>query len=202
MEKAAARVCREAGARVSENTFLRDLNLDGIRPDDGRRLEVIANGLPIYGGMQLAIDTTLVSPVRGDGTARPRAAYVDGAAIAHAEADKASTYPEFSTSTRCKLIVLAFEVGGRWSQQAVDFVWALAKSKAATVPPLLRRAAEQAYFHRWTGMLAFAAGNAFAASLLEEPLDGTYNINGEEPDVLDVLADARLIEGPEISRMR
>ena len=29
---------------------------------DGRRLEVVADGLPLFGGVQLAIDTTLVSP--------------------------------------------------------------------------------------------------------------------------------------------
>ena len=46
LERAAARICREAGARVSENVFLRDLNLvEAVRGD--RQLEVIANGLPL-----------------------------------------------------------------------------------------------------------------------------------------------------------
>ena len=33
---------------------------------DGRHLEVVANGVPLFHGAQLAIDTTLVSPVGRD----------------------------------------------------------------------------------------------------------------------------------------
>ena len=61
LERTAARICREAGARVAENVLLRDLNLDAPVLDD-RRLEVVANALPIWGGVQVAVDTTLVSP--------------------------------------------------------------------------------------------------------------------------------------------
>ncbi len=53
VESAAARVCREAGARVSLNVFVRDLDLP-VAQEDGRRLEVIADGLPLFGGVQLA----------------------------------------------------------------------------------------------------------------------------------------------------
>ena len=44
-----ARICREAGARVRENQLLRDLNVV-VQADDQRRIEVIANGLPFWGG--------------------------------------------------------------------------------------------------------------------------------------------------------
>ena len=50
LERAAARVCREAGARVTSNTRLSDLNLEHIDRHDDRRIEVIANGLPLWGG--------------------------------------------------------------------------------------------------------------------------------------------------------
>ena len=70
LERTAARICREAGARVA--VLLRDLNLDAPALDD-RRLEVVANALPIWGGVQVAVDTTLVSPVRADGAPRPGA---------------------------------------------------------------------------------------------------------------------------------
>ena len=60
LERAAARVCREAGATVSMHTLVRDLNIASV-PGDDRRIEVIANGLPLWSGAQLAIDTTLVS---------------------------------------------------------------------------------------------------------------------------------------------
>ena len=48
LESAAARVCREAGGRVSTNVFLRDLDLPVARVD-GRRLEVFVDGLPLFG---------------------------------------------------------------------------------------------------------------------------------------------------------
>ena len=65
-----ARICREAGARVMTNVL--DLNLhDHV---DARRLEIVADGLPLFGGAQLPIDTTLVSAIRQDGTPRPGAA--------------------------------------------------------------------------------------------------------------------------------
>ena len=53
-------MCREAGARATTNT--RDLNAAVSRFDD-RRIEVIANGLPLRNGAQLAVDTTIVSPL-------------------------------------------------------------------------------------------------------------------------------------------
>ena len=55
-----------AGAAVAMNVLVRDLNVDADRSDD-RRIEVIANGLPLWGGAQLAVDTTLVSPLTAAG---------------------------------------------------------------------------------------------------------------------------------------
>ena len=81
LEKAAARVCREAGARVAENVFLRAMNLNGISAHDGREIEVVATGLPLFGGAQLAVDTTLVAPLSRDGRPHPRCATVDGAQL-------------------------------------------------------------------------------------------------------------------------
>ena len=67
LERAAARVC-EAGARVATNVLLRDMNVD-VPLTDGRRIEVLANGLLIWQGAQAAVDTTLVSPVTRTGDA-------------------------------------------------------------------------------------------------------------------------------------
>ena len=64
MEKAAARICREAAVRT--NVFVRDLELGVVGVLDGRRLEVVADGFPLCNGAQLAIDTTLVSPIHQD----------------------------------------------------------------------------------------------------------------------------------------
>ena len=66
--------------------------------DDQRRIEVIANGLPFWGGKQVAIDTTVVSALTGRGVARGRR---QGQAIHQTEQDKRRRYPELLTGTRC-----------------------------------------------------------------------------------------------------
>ena len=69
LERAAAQVCREGGGRVSTNVMVRNLNIEGGNPTDARRLEIVVDGLTIFDGAQLAIDTTMVSPLQWDGTA-------------------------------------------------------------------------------------------------------------------------------------
>ena len=113
LERAAARVCREAGAAVATNVLVRDLNLQAARQDE-RRIEVIANGLPLWGGSQLAVDTTLVSPLTSAGAPRRRSGATAGAALADARRSKERTYPEFGRASRRRLVVLGIEVGGRW----------------------------------------------------------------------------------------
>ena len=78
VEHVAARICREAGGRVTTNAYVRDLDLNEPHGGDGRRLEIVVDGLPLFGGAQLAVDTTLVSTLHGDGSARRRAADEDG----------------------------------------------------------------------------------------------------------------------------
>ena len=55
------------------NMVVRDMDLapGANHMADGRRLEVVVDGLSLFHGSQLAIDTTLVSAVRADGTPRP-----------------------------------------------------------------------------------------------------------------------------------
>ena len=114
VESAAGRICREAGGRVTQNIMVRDLDLEHLQGPAGRRLEVVADGLPLFGGAQLAIDTTLVSALRSDGSARRRAADFDGVALEAARRRKAMTYPELvGPHRRAHLVVLAVEVGSR-----------------------------------------------------------------------------------------
>ena len=98
---------------------------------DDRRIEVIANGLPMWSGAQLPVDTTLVSPLTA--AARPRGR--PGAALAAARRAKERAYPELTRATRCRLVVLGLEVGGRWSSEAATFVRLLARAKARSYPP-------------------------------------------------------------------
>ena len=173
LERAAARVCREAGARVTTNTRLSDLNLDHINRHDDRRIEVIANGLPLWGGAQLAVDTTLVSPLTSSSQPRRRAGQYAGAALQDARKAKERTYPELLRSRRCRLVVLAIETGGRWSPEATTFLRLLAQTKARAVPHILRKAVEASLLSRWSAILTHAAQHAFAASLLDLDCAGT-----------------------------
>ena len=97
--------------------------------------------------------------------------------------------------------MLALEVGGRWSEEAVRFVRLLAKAKARTVPQLIRSAAKAAFFHRWTGILAVAAQRALVATLLELPVEDAGGVDGDVPVLEEVLGDASLMEAPLPSRL-
>ena len=187
LECAAAQVCREAGGRVSTNVFVRDLA--AFNALDNRRVEVIADGLPLWHGAQLAIDTTLVSPLHGDGSARGRTA--DHSGLQEARRRKGRTYPELAGEAgRARLVVLAAEVGGRWSEETAQFLRGLAKARVDSVPPLLQGRVKAAWLRRWSSLLAYSAARAFAESLLEtRPVPRI----GDVPSTHEVLRDARVL---------
>ena len=138
-----------------------------------RRIEVIANGLPLWGGVQLAVDTTLVSPLTAAGAPRRARGCTTGAALRLARQAKERTYPELCRSARSRLTVLALEVGGRWSAEAAGFVRQLARCRARAAPATAGSAATSAYALRWSALISFAATRAFCASLLALPLANT-----------------------------
>ena len=167
LESAAARVCRKAGARVTTNVMVRDLDPGVMNVQDGRRLEVIADGLPLHGGAQLAVDTTIVSALHCDGTPHRGAANVDGVRLVAARRRKERTYPELvAPRSHCRLVVLANEVGGRWSTEALVFSRLLVRAKARSEPLLMRMRAQQAWKLRWLSILTCASARAVALSLL------------------------------------
>ena len=131
----------------------RDMNVH-VRADDERRIEVLAQDLPCFGGAQLAIDVTLRSALISSGETQLHAADVDGAILLEARRDKEATYPELAWSTRCRLFVVAVETGGRWSEEAVHLVWQLALAKARDVPHFLTQQVALAWERRWTRMLS------------------------------------------------
>ena len=93
--------------------------------NDGRRLEVVADGLALWRGVQLAIDTTLVSPLHQDGS--PRTPPME-----QCWRRFASGRNVFQTA---RLVVLAPEVGGRWLDETAQFLQGLAKARAHAVDP-------------------------------------------------------------------
>ena len=126
--------------------------------------------------------------MRADGTPRPRAARKGGAALDDARARKEVTYPELvDEGSRAKLVVLAAEVGGRWSAEAAQFIRALAASKASSAPEFMQASVAHAWCHRWRRLLACSAAKAFAGSLLEHR--SPVSAAGVVPSVHDVIRD-------------
>ena len=97
---------------MSTNTPLTDLNIEhSTRPDD-RRMEVLVNGLTLWGGTPLAKNTALVSALTRDGQPRRRAGRFARAALQDARRRKERTCPELIGSRRCRPVVLRTETGG------------------------------------------------------------------------------------------
>ena len=85
------------------------------------------------------------------------------------------------------LVVLACETGGRWFEEAHDFLRQLARARARWEPPEIRQAARRAWFRRWCTALACCAAQAFALSLLKRR--GGRGVDGEVPSTCDVIWD-------------
>ena len=144
---------------------------------------MIANGLPMFHGAQVAIDATIVSPVSCQGQPIGNSHRHDGAALRRAHRKKCTRYAPLTAGRRCKLLVAAAEIGGRWNDEAYDFLVQLAKAKARGAPKVLRRALVHGWLRRWTGMIAYAVHDALAASLVEETVSETIGTDGPEPQI-------------------
>ena len=162
------------------NVMVRDLDMGVPLAGDARRLEVVVDGLPLFGGRQLAIDATLVSVLHADGNERPRSANEDAVALVAARRRTERTYLELvRPGGRARLVVVAGEIGGRWSAETSAFVSQLAKARSREETPLMQRRVEQAWRFRWGSMLACASARAVASSLLE--FRRPHGADGEVP---------------------
>ena len=130
-------------------------------------MKYIAGGLSLYGGRTLVGDATLRSPLTAAGEVRWGADVRNGATFPTARADKRRTYPEFGREAeRIHFLVLASELGGRFSDEGRELVLRLAQEKSRNQPPALRGSLLQAYFRRWWGLLSIAVQRAVAQNLL------------------------------------
>ena len=188
LESAAARVCREAGRRVTTNVRVQDMDLLPLRHLDNRRLEVVVDGLPLFRGAQLAIDTTMVSAVRSDGTARRQCATTSGAALDQARRRQERTCPELAQPHgRARLVVLGCEVGGRWSEESRQFLAGLAATKARSEPEVMRKSTMHSWLRRWSTLMACTTASSFALSLLERRC--CTAADGPTPTTAEVVVD-------------
>ena len=175
-ERTLAKVCREAGATVRCNAELRDMDL-AISAHDERAIEVFATGLPLYFGAQPA-DITVRCAFASDGTAQPGAARVDGAVCSRAREDKERKYSELQRADRCRLVVVALETGGRWSEESP----VRGKFGGGESPRCSTRSVPLSCIgmeHRWARMIEVSCGRSFASSLVAIAIVG-FQLFGEE----------------------
>ena len=146
---AAKKICREA-ARVTTNTRIIDLSIHHADTQDDRRIEVIANGPPLWGGAQLALD----APTHA-GKAKQRHS------LKGREVEQGM---HLLRDRRCRLVVFGIEVRGRGSDETTTFFRLPAHSNARQALDLPRHSLTNALIHRWSAMLPHAAMHAFAAA--------------------------------------
>ena len=116
----------------------------------------------------------------------------DGAALAAARRRKERTYPELTGQFgRARLVVLAGEVGGRWSEETQAFLRQLAKAKALSEPVPQQARARTVWLMRWRTILACSSARAFASSLLEVRAGG--GCDGPTPTTADVVGEFRYV---------
>ena len=167
----------------------------------GERLDLVVHGASARGSA-LCCDATLVSPLRRNGQAHAGAAEEDGVVLQRARRRKERKYPEFLQGGAATLVVLAFEVGGRWSRESWSFLRKLVKLRVRRAPQLLRRAAALGWHRRWTCLLSVTAQRALAQTLLEPgatvPL-GSPGVN--EPNLGEVLQETGSAPGARASRL-
>ena len=88
------------------HVMVRDLDFPVLNATDSRRLEVVVDGLPLFGGSKLAVDTTLVCSLHSDCSPHNGVADTDGVVFPRR---KEQRYPELvGPGSRARLVVLAW----------------------------------------------------------------------------------------------
>ena len=160
-----------------------------VPANDERAVEVLAAGLPLHHGAQLGSGHYIAkrfdrerhsAPQCGSGIWRN---LQEGPSRQGTEA-----YLELLAGDRCRLVVVA--TGGRWSEEAMQFVDDLAAARARDAPPLLRRSAFLAWSKRWSRMIAISCARAFANSLvaISTSLHALAGVDGRT-DLVDLLGE-------------
>ena len=187
-------VLGEAGYRTRSERMMRDTNIP-VNLGDNRRMDIVAapgsRGPGAHNGLTLFCDLTIASPHTRTGAARSGSAAYNGRALRAAIAKKRNTYSDVSSSGVACLLVLGCEVYGRWSDDAIDLIRQLARSKSREAPPALRRDAAQAWTNRWWGIIGVGVQRAIGEALLLESgadLIPSSSLH-EEPTLTDLLSD-------------
>ena len=168
VERAWVQVAREAvgpEGRVVPQQWLSRTTAPQVHPDDRRRLDFVVYGATSR-GEALCCDATLVSPLTRAGRPVPGADARAGVALVAARRRKVARCPELTRGGPQRLVVLAAEVGGRWSDECQQFLRTLLRLRVQRAPPPLRASAAQGWARRWWSVLSVALQRAVASSAL------------------------------------
>ena len=90
-------------------------------------------------------------------------------------------FPELAWGRRrARMVVLAAEVGSRWSVETANFWASLARTKAQAYPHVLQERVQRACIWRWSALLVCSAVIALTASLQDRrpcPVSGIFSMN-------------------------
>ena len=162
-ERTLARVCREAGAVVLRNVKLRDMNTT-----------VLVNEGTTEPNWQWTL------PCEAPSMPQARHVRVNGAVLHRARRDK-ETNAELVEGDRCRVVPI--ETGGRWGDEAIRFIDALA---SASFVSSYQVAAVRVLGLEATRMLAFSCSRAFAGSLTSNAEAMMEGVDGATPDLSDL----------------
>ena len=180
-ERTLARVCREAGATVRSNAMLRDTKF-AASATDHRAIQVLASGLPLHHGVQLAVDITIRSSHTADSPACPNAATTNSAC-------RESDQVRRTLARRSLLFGCGRRGDGRASNEAMQFITELAACKAREAPPVVMRFSTRlAWQRRGTRMIATSCRRAVTLSLVSSK-SGTPGSDGATPDLADLFCE-------------
>ena len=197
LEVAAAQVCREGGARVSTNVYVRDMDLAAFNSLDSRRLEVVADGLTLFGGPS-SPQTQLSS--RSCTETGPPGGGLHTSMARHWKSHGAGR----SAHTRNWQVTKGGPAWWCWPLKWVDggtprpaqFISALAKARSSSVPEILQARVEAAWLGRWSAILACRAARAFTLSLLDQrPVPRISEVSSSH----EVLRDDRFVQDGQVS---
>ena len=137
-----------------------------VAPGDERRLDIVAPGLNVHRGLPLFCDVTVISPLTGSGEPRGGTSNRGGRLLEEAQADNDETYRVVIDSGLGSLQCLGCEVFGRWSEQCIELVPALARERTRGLHPRVRRGIALALQHRWWGLLGVSLQKSVAQLVL------------------------------------
>ena len=136
----ARRSARKVGCRSS-----------GCRRQQRRRFTptTVAASTSLSTEQRAAAKPSLVSPLTRAGRPVPGADARAGVALVAVRRRKVARHPELTRGGPQRLVVLAAEVGGRWSDECQQFLRTLLRLRVQRAPPPLRASAARGWARRW-----------------------------------------------------